>query len=176
MFLIYFYILYIIMNTHLICNIEYDNELNNRIMSRIMPTQELPPNFSPRPEPTKYSHFKTCNTKHNYNNSIRQYKYFNTNNVFYTGNSKAPIHYFLDNVDLESRLRNQFFALQKNDQAFYIPDIHYSSLYNDQYYKSGFPKDNEVNALNYNITTINKCNLAPKPFNNSTRYNLKNLK
>jgi hypothetical protein len=158
-----------------VCNIDYDNELNQRIMSRIMPSQELAPAFSPRPEPTKYSQFKTHTKKLTNNIPLRKYDYFNTNNVFFTGNTKPPIQFALDNVDLESRLRNQFFALQKNDQAFYIPDTT-SQLYNHDNKIQGLPNQHDTQKINYTIETNTKCNLAPNTFNNSTRYNLKNLK
>ena len=42
---------------HKVCNIEYDNALNTRLHERIFPSQELQPNFDPRPVPTKYTHF-----------------------------------------------------------------------------------------------------------------------
>lgn len=162
------------MSQHKVCNIDYDNELNTRIISRIMPSQELPPNFSPIPESTKYTQFKTHSTQIESSIPMRKYRAFNTSDVFFTGNAKAPVHFALDNVDLESRLRNQFFALQKNDQAFYIPDTS-SSLYNHNSTVQGLPNKHDLNAINYSINTNTKCNLAPNTFNNSTRYNLKNL-
>ena len=160
-----------------VCNIEYDNELNNRLNTRYFPSQELQPNLSFRPEPTKYSHFKITNNIPN-NNYNMKYKPYSTHKVFNPGNAKAPVHYALDNVDVESRLRNQFFALQKNDNAFYIPDI-YSDLYINNY--NDAPKNKNylyetVNNQKNNNNINDKCSLAPNTFNNSTRYNLKNLK
>ena len=38
---------------------------------------------------------------------------------------------FADNIDSESKLRNQFMALQKSDQAYYIPPTN-SDLYTSQ--------------------------------------------
>ena len=108
------------MNTYSVCNLDYDNQLNNRINKRYFPSQELQPNFDPRPTSTKYTLFQT-NEKSHSNTDLRPYKSFNTHKTFYTGNRKAPSSFFFDNVDIESTLRNQFFALQKNDQSYYIP-------------------------------------------------------
>lgn len=161
-------------NTFEVCNIEYDNTLNKRINERHFPNQRLQPNLEPRPSSTKYQKFPYISHE-TPTVSLNKYNYFNPEKTFYTGNAKAPVFFALDNVDTESRLRNQFFALQKNDQAQYIPGLH-SSLYN---MKSNLQqKPHKID--NYNKTEIkfnpDKCNLAPDYFNNNTRFNLKNIK
>ena len=161
---------------HKVCNIEYDNALNTRLHERIFPSQELQPNFAPRPVPTKYTHFMT--TAHSPQSSVelRNYQEFNTPNVFYSGNAKGPVQYALQQVDTESLLENRFMGLQKNDHAYYVPSI-YSDLYQN---KGSIPsKENKIDQYKLTppiITNPNKCNLAPNTFHNSTRYNLKNLK
>ena len=42
---------------HKVCNIEYDNELNVRLNTRYFPSQELQPNYNPRPASSKYAFF-----------------------------------------------------------------------------------------------------------------------
>lgn len=160
-------------NTYQICNIDYDNELNKRLQSRVFPSRNLQPNFDFRPMSTKYQKFPVLNEVQ-YPKMENMNKY-NPEKVFYPGTSKAPVHYALDNVDTESKLRNQFFALQRNDQAFYIPSVN-SSLYNMHSKIGEKPKEiDNKGKINNLIFNPDRCNLAPKHFNNSTRYNLKNM-
>ena len=160
---------------HSVCNIEYDNELNKRLNTRFFPSQELQPNFDPRPVPTQYTHFMIHNPINQYKEQLRTYPEFKTSQVFYPGNAKGPIQTALQNVDIESLLGNRFMALQKNDQAFFIPSMH-SSLYNHVDGLKSKPTGVEANLLPTSLVkNVDKCNLAPKTFNNSTRHNLKNL-
>lgn len=159
-------------NTYQVCNIDYDNELNKRLQSRFFPSRNLQPNFDFRPMSTKYQKFPVLNeVKYQKMENMKKY---NPETVFYPGTSKAPVHYALDNVDTESKLRNQFFALQRNDQATYIPPMN-SSLYHMQSKVGQKPQEIENQGkvdINFNP---DRCNLAPQHFNNSTRYNLKNM-
>ena len=162
-------------SNHRICNMDYDNELNVRMQERYFPSQELQPNFDPRPVQTKYSQFhmvdKTPSTE---DVPLRMYPTFNTKDVFFTGNRKAPVQYGLSQVDIQSTLGNRYMALQKNDHAVYIPPLK-SDLY-------AYPVETNVKTSAPNTFTtlykknIDKCNLAPKVFNNSTRYNVQNIK
>ena len=158
---------------HKTCNIEYDNELNNRLNTRYFPSVSLKPNFNPVPVSTKYTLFPVIDKNKFSNMSLDHYKEYNTKTVFYPGNTKPPVKFALDNVDVESRLRNQYFALQKNDRAFYIPPIN-SNMYMHNSHLADKPNKEENQETNI-IFNPDKCNLAPKKFNNSTRYNLKNL-
>ena len=45
----------------------------------------------------------------------------------------APFSGFVENVDVESVLRNQIFALQKNDQAVYVPSSKSDLYMKDQF-------------------------------------------
>lgn len=161
-------------STYEICNIEYDNTLNKRLNSRIFPSANLQPNFDMRPVSTKYTKFLVDSTtlQNQSNENKMQYKYFNPHSMMYTGNAKAPVHYALDNVDVESKLQNRFFALQKNDQATYIPNLN-SQLYKHDSNVQNKPK-NQYTDVVYSFNP-DPCNLAPNTFNNSTRYNLKNI-
>ena len=159
-------------NTYQVCNIDYDNELNKRLQSRVFPSQNLQPNFDFRPTSTKYQKFPVHNNI-KYEPLENKMKY-NPEKVFYPGTSKAPVHYALDNVDTESTLRNQFFALQRNDQAQYIPSLN-SGLYKMNSNIGEKPSNIDYNSpINISFNP-DRCNLAPNTFNNSTRYNLKNM-
>jgi len=148
-----------------ICNIEDDNELNNRLNTRWFPSQSLPPLYDDRPVQTKYTFFQTIEEKQPSITEAHEYKYYSPSTVFNPGN-RAPIEFFMNNVDTESILRNQFMALQKSNKASYVPELN-SDLY--------------INDLNYTKTytsttcATNTCNknLAPNTFDNFTRYNLR---
>ena len=74
---------------------------------------------------------------------------------------------FLNNIDTESKLRNQFMALQKSNQSVYVPEFT-SSLYENKY---EYKKDYTPTTCK---TTV-KCSidLSNNTFNNFTRYNLR---
>ena len=159
---------------HKVCNLKYDNQLNERLNHRYFPSQELQPNFDPRPISTKYSHFMTQDPPVQSSTELRNYPEYKTSQVFYTGNAKAPVQHALQNVDVDSLLTNRFMALQKNDKAFYIPPSQ-SELYSLSSKIRDKPKSQ---LFEFNVSkkiNMDKCELAPKQFNNSTRYNLKNL-
>ena len=110
------------------------------------------------------------------NEILRKYPIFETSKTFFPGNAKAPIHGALQQVDLESLLNNRFMALQKNDHAYYIPSTN-SELYNHNSNLQDKPSQiNTYMKTNLPPKNIDRCNLAPKVFHNSTRYNLKNVK
>ena len=102
------------------------NELNDRLGSRQFPDVALQPNFDPRPLSTKYT-FTPSYTKP----SVRIQR--NLDHVvelnFNPGTSRAPPQGFLNNIDKETILRNQAFALQHGaDQGVYVPSSN-SDLY-----------------------------------------------
>jgi len=105
-------------------NLDYDNELNKRLENRNTPSGPLQPLFDIRPVATKYTMFHTVDTK--INSTGPQYSY-DPYQTFNPGD-RAPIDYFIRNVDVESTLRSQFFALQQSPQAVYIPELN-SQLY-----------------------------------------------
>jgi len=104
-------------------NLEYDNELNKRLENRNTPSGPLQPIFDIRPVATKYTMFHTVDTKINSTPSSQYDPY----QVFNPGD-RAPIDYFIRNIDVESTLRSQFFALQQSPQAVYVPELN-SQLY-----------------------------------------------
>ena len=164
------------MSYNLICNIDYDNMLNNRINERYFPSQELQPNFDPRPVQTKYTYFMSTDERPVPEENLRKYQDFSTKQVFYTGSDKGPVHYALKQVDIDSLLNNRFMGLQRNDRSQYIPSVR-SDLYQNK--GTLLSKQNKIDKYSLNkpiIKNVDKCNLAPDVFNNSTRSNLKNLK
>ena len=104
--------------------LDYDNELNKRLENRNTPSAPLQPMYDIRPVATKYTMFHTVDPKINSTGS--QYHY-DQHEIFNPGN-RAPVDYFIKNIDVESKLRSQFFALQTSPQSVYIPELN-SQLY-----------------------------------------------
>lgn len=165
------------MSKSYLCNYNYDNELNVKLNQRYFPSSSLQPNFDPRPLSTKYS-LLNYPLKNQYvsddSEQLVNYERYDNEKVFYPGNSKAPISHFLDNVDIESSLKNQFQFLTKLDGPNYIPHID-SDLFLDKNYENN--NGQNLYKLPHKVRGTNnkKCNLAPKTFFNHTRYNVKNL-
>tara|TARA_A100001015_G_scaffold289672_1_gene361826 strand:+ start:1027 stop:1536 length:510 start_codon:yes stop_codon:yes gene_type:complete len=151
--------------------------LNNRIFNRNKPTGINEVKFSVRPVSTKYDMMSIYDRRDKSSVPIKN-KQFNVNNSFNPGTYKGPFTGFVNNIDNESILRNQFFALQNNEQSVYVP-----SSKSDMY---------EVNVVGSNIEQPHKDlfmepNLAsfnPNPnnekvgfnlFNNYTRQQVKNV-
>ena len=139
-----------------------DNELNIRLNERNIPTQSLKPNFDFRPQPTKYTDFQIIDNDIEPNVPLMNY----SKSGFNQGN-RGPTDNFLQKIDLESYLRNQYMALQRNSQAVYVPKLN-SDLYNN-------PMNYEKEYSTY-ISSQQKIvckKLDPNIFHNSTRYYLK---
>jgi hypothetical protein len=155
-------------------------ELNDRILDRNHSDYPLPPNFDPRPVSTKYVKFPALDV---YKKPIVQiesnYDYGLETNFTPPLMSVGPVSGFLNKVDTESTLRNQFFALQKGaDQGVYIPSKS-SDLY--RVYlpyvegKQTHPLLFEDTQLDQtpNPNTVNEPEVGADMFNNSTRVQLR---
>jgi len=108
-------------NSYYTCNIERTQELSDRIAERNIPSQPLAPQFSMRPVSTKYSILPIVDQREKSNVPITMRPTYNIKTTFNPGTSQAPWSGFAANINDESKLRNQFFALQKCQQSVYIP-------------------------------------------------------
>ena len=95
--------------------------------------------------------------------------------TFNPGNAKSPWCGFANNVDTESLLRSQVFALQCNSQAVYIPDstseLYVSPLENENLKRKQLQMQDQQQKQNRPIC-LNENNIGYQLFNNSTRYQL----
>ena len=155
---------------------ERDNELNKRISVRNVPSANLQPQFSLRPTSSKYEMMPIFDRRPKAIVPIRQEANFNPELIFNPGNATAPWSCFSNNVDLESTLRNLFFALQKNDQVEYVPSKN-SDLYNthvigtnEQQPFPGLFQESNLADFNPNIH-----NVGNDFFHNNTRVQHRNL-
>ena len=103
---------------------QYDrvDELNNRMNARNISDSALEPNFNIRPVSTKYAHFPIMDRQPDIREQPKIYPNYRLNSNFNPGNDRAPVSGYFSNVDLETNLRNQNFALQHGaPQGVYVP-------------------------------------------------------
>ncbi len=153
-------------------------EINERISQRNIPSADLRPSYSVRPLSSKYAMMPILETRPVPTVQIPPYQHFTTETVFNPGNAKAPWRGWAERVNLESSLRNQFFALQRNDRAEYVPDSR-SDLYNVTVDARPVEQPNpylfENGATNFAPMNPNPNNLGKLTFENSTRFQLRTL-
>jgi hypothetical protein len=157
------------------------DRINDRAYSRNFPDSPLQPYFTPRATPTRYSHFPITNLRTEPSVPLIPYPEYSVEYNFNPGNApRGPGNGFFSNVDRESVLRNQFFALDKNsDKGVYVPESK-SDLYND-----AVPHTSEVvqqpfpllfNSNTEQIETrgfTGGAQIGENAFNNSTRTQLR---
>jgi hypothetical protein len=97
-------------------------ELNARINQRNIPSQQLQASFGIRPVSTKYASMPLIDRREIPTVPIQKQPAYNVEQTFNPGSAQAPWSGFANNVNKESQLRNQFFALQRGaGQGVYIP-------------------------------------------------------
>jgi hypothetical protein len=97
-------------------------ELNQRMSSRNTPSHPLQPQFDIRPLSTKYALLPIVDRRENHSEPIKLQPTYDITSMFNPGNAQGPWGGFATNINNESRLRNQFFALQHGaGQSCYIP-------------------------------------------------------
>jgi len=157
-----------------------NDTINAKIYSRNIPSSNVQMNFSPRSVNTKYSVMPVLDHRKEATVPLKTYGNYDSETVFFPGNIKSHHCGFSRNVDRESTLRNQFFALQKADQARYIPpstsDLYENSIdflnTNSDLDNSLIFRTEDFDDFNPNLSNMIGSNI----FNNSTRVQLKNLK
>ena len=99
------------------------DELNCRLMERNEPQDTLPPNFTPRPVLSKYARFPMMDARMPSTVPIQpNVNYSLETNFTPTVMKNGPVSGFINNVNTESELRNQNYALQKGGgQDVYVP-------------------------------------------------------
>lgn len=159
-----------------ICNIEYDNELNLRLSARNEPSRPLQPQFSLRPVSTKYALLPIVDTVIPSTVPLDTYPTYQPGKVFNPGNNMAPWSGFSTNIDVESTLRSQFMALQRNDQSVYIPSSD-SDMYENPIDGSSVqqPFPDLFQSVSFQSFNPNTCNVGKDLFHNPTREQRLNL-
>jgi len=156
------------------CNHGRVDELNNRIAERNIPSKELQPQYSIRPTSTKYGYMPILDQYNKSSIPLNSYTPYSTKTVFNPGNAKAPWNGFSNNINIESKLRNQFFALQKCEQSEFVTSST-SDLYQT---KIDYTQQKQTHPLLFDKPDLapfnpNIHNLGGSLFNNHTRYQIK---
>ena len=170
-------------NPKIECVSEIQNETNRRIYDRNIPSQMLQQYIDVRPVMTKYSYFPIVDPRKEVSVRMNQYPTFNPHTTFNPGNTQSPWSGFASNINTESVLRNQVFALQKCSQAVYVPTSN-SDLYNYSFNPNKYQQyqQNQPHNLLFNKDTFDNFNPNPDPnkigtymFSNPTRAQVKDL-
>ena len=167
-------------NPDVICVSKIHEQTNTRIYDRNIPSQMLQPYLNVRPVMTKYSHFPIVDPRKELNVKMEQMPTYNSQTIFNPGNSKSPWSGFASNVNLESELRSQVFALQKCDQSVYVPNS------NSDLYKYSYSPHNAKQSQSHSLLFQKEsfCDFNPNPdtklvgsgiFYNSTRTQVKEI-
>jgi hypothetical protein len=166
-------------NTVKLQNFEKQDSINRKLYTRNIPSNNIAKNFDPRPVSTKYSTLPMIDHRKETNTPIMNTRGYNSEETFYPGTDKPHYYGYATNVDSESTLRNQFFALQAADQAKYIPpsssDLYENSINfqttNQNLEGSMLFRQDEFDDFNPNPSIT----IGSSIFNNATRVQLKNL-
>lgn len=157
---------------------EIRHETNQRIYDRNIPSQNLQPYISIRPASTKYSYLPIVDPRKNIQVPAQQFPTFNVAKNFNPGNTQSPYSGFATNINVESELRNQVYALQKCSQAVYVPSAN-SDLYSSRIQPNNIMNPHELLFQEPSFDTFNP-NPAPELcgsnlFYNTTRCQIKDL-
>jgi hypothetical protein len=151
---------------------------NDRLMERHFSSQPLQPYFSPRAVPTKYFKMPIVDSRKEETYPVKNYPNYNTESIFNPGSS-APWSGFTSNINNESILRNQVFAIQECSQATYVPgsksdlyQVHWKQQKNIQQPFPDLFKKEDFAPIDPNP---NKELIGFAMFNNSTRQQNKDL-
>ena len=168
------------MNNVTLQHFEKNDMINNQIYSRNIPSSNIENHFSFRPVQTKYNVMPILDNRKETIVKMNTRGSYNSEETFFPGTRRPHFSGFSSNVDEESLLRNQFFALQKSDKAVWVPNST-SDLYmtnNANYINSNRNLDGDLlfrqesfNNFNPNLSNHIGSNI----FNNSTRVQLKDL-
>lgn len=151
---------------------------NMRTFERIIPSQPLQSYLEARPSSTKYSLLPIVDPRKEINVPLIQRATYTPESVYNPGNDGAPWSGYASNVNNESLLRNQVYALQKCSQSEYIPSSK-SSLYVHKT-TNIYPVEQTHKYLFKDETFSKKSfqhsqHIGYSMFNNATRCQLKNL-
>jgi hypothetical protein len=160
---------------------EIHNQTNTRIYNRNIPTQPLQPYLDVRPVMTKYSYLPVVDPRKELNVGFQQKPTFNPYTTFNPGNTKSPWSGFSSNINTESELRNQIYALQKCSKSVYVP-CSQSDLYNYTINQTNQTNNMQSHSLLFKTENFEEFNPNPDNknvgtniFMNSTRVQVKDM-
>ena len=153
------------------------NKDNKQIFERNIPNVQLESYLSTIPESTRYNYPDLSGSKRTKDletNHFQKRKNYNQH-AFFNPGTNAPWKGFSSNVDTESVLKNQVYALQRSNQSIYVPGSQ-SDLYN-----TTVPKSKRTNSLLFQQPQFAPETMTPHPsigtnlWMNDTRGQLRNI-
>jgi hypothetical protein len=143
-------------------------QTNQRIYDRNIPSVPLQSYLSVPPASTKYSIMPVVDPRRKLYVPLKVMPTFNPFTQFNPGNDEGPYSGYATNINIESELKNQIYALQSCDQAVYVPNSK-SDLYN-----YGFtPGTNTTQPFPdlFNKEQFDQCNPLPENIHQAVFYN-----
>lgn len=167
------------------CSIVYNNlqrqeELNNRISVRNVPSGPMQPYYGMRGVQTRHIRMPIVDGRVASNTVIQRVGPHDVEQTFNPGTATAPWHGYADNVDTETVLRGTIFPLQSNPRAHYVPSSG-SDLYTERPTETSQPVT-QTNPLLFKEQHLEMFNPNPHNnvgnglFENHTRQQTKNIK
>jgi hypothetical protein len=160
------------------CVSQIHKQTNERIYDRNIPSQMLQPYIDVRPVMTKYSYFPIVDPRKQLSVNLINQPTYNVSRVFNPGNREAPWSGFATNINTESELRNQIYALQKCSQAVYVPGSN-SDLYTYGFTPKPTPQNHPLLFEENNFCAFNpnpdNVKIGSELFNNATRVQVRDL-
>ena len=158
---------------------EKQQTMDSRSYARNIPSAPLQPYLDARPVMTKYSILPIVDQRKYIDTPLIQQATYNPEKIYNPGNNSAPWSGYASNINRESELRNQIFALQSCSQAAYIPSSK-SNLYHVNWKNNaqisqpfqGLFQDETFSPVNPN-SNPEKVGFAL--FNNATRQQTRDL-
>lgn len=167
------------MNSPYECVKNIHDQTNQRIYDRNIPSQVLQPYLDVRPVMTKYSYLPIVDPRKEVQTRFIQSATYQPQQVFNPGNTKSPWSGYASNINNESILRNQVFALQRSNQAVYVPNSN-SDLYHVEFQTKKTPAPESLLFKQERFESFNpnpdQNNVGYELFHNSTRVQLMNMK
>jgi len=163
-----------------VCVSKLQEEENKKLYSRNIPSAPLQPYINVRPVMTKYSYLPIVDPRRDLSVSLQQMPTYKTTQVFNPGNDEGPWSGFASNVNVESELRNQIYALQKCSQSVYVPQSN-SDLF-DYSFKPEHSQTDQTHPLLFEAAKFDNFNPNPDSkvlgsnlFLNNTRVQVRDL-
>jgi hypothetical protein len=156
------------------CGMERTLELSQRMYERNVPSAPLQPAFSVRPVSSKYEMMPVYDRRAPATVPIHKEPTYNIGQTFNPGSAVAPWSGFATNVNVESSLRNQFFALQNCEQSTYVPSTE-SDMYKVHVkgQKASQPFPNLFKQQAFESKKYENDNVGTNVFSNHTRQQMK---
>lgn len=145
---------------------------------RNIPSQPLQAYINVRPVMTKYSILPIVDPRASVSVPMKQSPIYNSKQVFNPGNTQSPWSGYASNINVESDLKGQIFALQKCSQSIYVPqstsDLYQYSFQPSPASRQEIPFSDLYTSYKFDAFNPNPENLAGKDkFFNCTRQQLK---